>query len=425
MFGTLNDLIHYSLKYQQILQFKPIAQFLKTKTILRYIWDSEWSDTLFIKISTDTSSQAISTISENKDYIKVYPLTTDATPLNYNSFLPDSTGNNSLNSTVMQQENLNGTKNLTQHHQLQTSLYFANEEVVTAIVTTAQQSISPIHPRLTTPRPKNPILPHVTLQSTVKHTIEPRYPHVSYQPIRPMMKPIQKQRKITRNNFAEHNYNYVNRPQTSKFYRPNTQNHLFLQRQNFRQPTTTISVSSHDYPRNSQDQSENYSFFQQSKNDEQNQGKHNTPYYTHNHLSSDDDDYYQPDIFAPYTQEYRAKPPRPNQATQKTNFYSQNPAKTQNHKQLQLQNPTYTQSYQRIQRQNPVNTDYYQSTQMQNEIPLPYYLQQHEITKSQLTKFSQMPNAYESLQMTMNPYLMGGSSIQSNKPLMVFTGTDP
>ena len=25
----------------------------------------------------------------------------------------------------------------------------------------------------------------------------------------------------------------------------------------------------------------------------------------------------------------------------------------------------------------------------------------------------------------MNPYLMGGSSITSNKPLMVFTGTEP
>ena len=48
---------------------------------------------------------------------------------------------------------------------------------------------------------------------------------------------------------------------------------------------------------------------------------------------------------------------------------------------------------------------------MQNEIPLPYYLQQHEITKSQLTKFSQMAHA-------------AGSSKTSNKPLMVFTGTD-
>ena len=62
---------------------------------------------------------------------------------------------------------------------------------------------------------------------------------------------------------------------------------------------------------------------------------------------------------------------------------------------------------------------------MQNEIHLPYYLQHYEITKSQFTNFSQMPNDAELLQMTMNPYLMGGSSIQSNKPLMVFTGTDP
>ena len=29
------------------------------------------------------------------------------------------------------------------------------------------------------------------------------------------------------------------------------------------------------------------------------------------------------------------------------------------------------------------------------------------------------------LQMTMNPYIMGGSSIRSSKPLMVFTGIDP
>ena len=62
---------------------------------------------------------------------------------------------------------------------------------------------------------------------------------------------------------------------------------------------------------------------------------------------------------------------------------------------------------------------------MHNESPLPFYVQQHEITKSQLTNFSQMPKAAESLQMTMKPYLMGGSSISSNKPLMVFTGTDP
>ena len=61
---------------------------------------------------------------------------------------------------------------------------------------------------------------------------------------------------------------------------------------------------------------------------------------------------------------------------------------------------------------------------MQNEISLPYFLQQHEITKTQLTNFSQTPNAAEILQMTMNPYRMGGSSISSNKPLIIFTRTD-
>ena len=45
--------------------------------------------------------------------------------------------------------------------------------------------------------------------------------------------------------------------------------------------------------------------------------------------------------------------------------------------------------------------------------------------KNQLRIFSQIPNATESLQMTMNPYLMVGSSISSNKSLMVLTGKDP
>ena len=43
---------------------------------------------------------------------------------------------------------------------------------------------------------------------------------------------------------------------------------------NFQQPTTT-SVNFHDYPRTSEDQSENYPFFQQKKNKkQQNQSKH-------------------------------------------------------------------------------------------------------------------------------------------------------
>ena len=93
--------------------------------------------------------------------------------------------------------------------------------------------------------------------------------------------------------------------------------------------------------------------------------------------------------------------------------------------QMHILNPFNRQSFQPIQPQNPMLMHSYQGTGMQKEIPLPYYLQQHEITKNLLPNFSQMPNAAESLQMTMNPYLMGGSSITSNKPLIVFTGTDP
>ena len=97
----------------------------------------------------------------------------------------------------------------------------------------------------------------------------------------------------------------------------------------------------------------------------------------------------------------------------------------QNQQPMHIQNTINAQSFQRIQSQNPMTMHSYQPTQMQNEIPLPYYLQQHEITTNQLTNFSQIPNAAESLQMTRNPYLMGGSPITSNKPLIVFTGTNP
>ena len=105
--------------------------------------------------------------------------------------------------------------------------------------------------------------------------------------------------------------------------------------------------------------------------------------------------------------------------------YPQNSTDIQNPQQMHIPNPFITHSIQPIQPQNPMLMHSYQITRMQNEIPLPYYLQQHEITKNQLSNFSQKPNAAESLQMTMNQYLMGGSSKGSNKPLMVFTGTDP
>ena len=173
-----------------------------------------------MNIPIDISSQAISTISVHKDYLKVFPLTIDATPLNYNSFLPDRSQNNSLNSTLVQQENLNGTRNLTQQD-IQTPSHIINEEIVETIITTTQQNISLIHPNLTTPKPKNPTLPQVTLQSTVKPSVAPKYSHMDYQTFRPMTKQTRKQRTFTRSSFAEHNYNYVKKSQTSEPPRTN------------------------------------------------------------------------------------------------------------------------------------------------------------------------------------------------------------
>ena len=149
--------------------------------------DPEWSQPAVLKVPADISSQAISTISFHKDYIKVTPLTIDATSLNYNTFLPD-TRNNSLNSTVIHNENLNEARNLTQQD-IQRPSHFINEEIVQTTVTTTQQSISPIRPNLTTSKNTNTSLPQVTLQSTVKHSVAPKYSHMDYQTYRPMTKP--------------------------------------------------------------------------------------------------------------------------------------------------------------------------------------------------------------------------------------------
>ena len=305
--------------------------------------------------------------------------------------------NNSLNSTVIQNENLNGTRNLTQQD-IQTPSHFINEEIVHT--TTTQQSISPIRPNLTTPRNTNPSQTQVTLQSTVKPSVAPKYSHMDYQTYRPMTIPPKTRKTFTRNNFADHNYNYTHPSKTNYQPRKNFSNHTRSRNwDNSMAPPNSVTFQTNLHP--PQDRSENYQFFQQNKNKKQ------TPYQM-DYLSSDDD-FLQPDIFAPYNQEYRG------QGIQKPHS---------NHRIFSPQ-PIDTQNQQTIQQQNPMIAHSYQPTQMQNEIPLPYYLQQHEITRNQLSNFSQMPNAAESLQMTMNPYLMGGSSITSNKPLMVFTGTDP
>ena len=236
---------------------------------------------------------------------------------------------------------------------------------------------------------------------------------MDYQTFRPMTRPPKPRKTFTRSNFAEHNYNYTHPSKTNHSPRKTINNHVCSHYWD-KLMTTNNSVNFQSNQHPPQDHSENYPFFQQNKNRKQ------TPHHM-DYLSSDDD-YLQPDIFAPYTQEYRTQKPR---RPQYKKIFPENPLDIQNQQQPQMPHSYNTQSFQPIQSQNPMTMHSYQPNQMQTEIPLPYYLQQHEITKNQLTNFSQIPNAAESLQMTMNPYLMGGSSITSNEPLMVFTGTDP
>ena len=112
------------------------------------------------------------------------------------------------------------------------------------------------------------MLPQKTLQSTVKPAVAPKYSHMDYQTFRPKTKPTQKQRVFTRSNFAEHNYNYVNRSQRSQTSKPpstNQHNRSFSQRQNPQQHTSNF-VNFNDNPHIPTDPSENYLFFQQNKN---------------------------------------------------------------------------------------------------------------------------------------------------------------
>ena len=60
-----------------------------------------------------------------------------------------------------------------------------------------------------------------------------------------MTKTSQKPKTFTGNNFTEHNYNYINRPQTTQSSLTTTQNHLFSQ-------PSSNSVNFHDYPQISQ-----------------------------------------------------------------------------------------------------------------------------------------------------------------------------
>ena len=232
-----------------------------------YVWDPDWTHPLFINFPTSILSQTIDTISIHRDYIKIIPLTIDATPLNYNSFLPD-TQDNTFNSTVLQNENPSGTQNPTQQD-IQIPSHFINEEIVQTTVTTTQQSISPIHPNFTTPQNNKVPSQQITLQSTVKPsaTFAPKYSHTDFQTYKPMIRPPRPQRTFTRNNFAEHNYNYTHPPRTNNSPRKPNSNHNNIYSRNWERPITSNNpVNFQSNQRSTQDYSEIYPFFQQNKN---------------------------------------------------------------------------------------------------------------------------------------------------------------
>ena len=158
-----------------------------------------------------------------------------------------------------------------------------------------------------------------------------------------MIKPPKTRKTFTRNNFAEHKYNYVNQSKTNQPPRKNIQNLNHVCSHYWNLPnTSTNSVNFQENPNPPQDNNEKYPSFQQNRNKQQ------TPYYT-NYLSSDDDDYHQPDIFAPYTQEYRTQRPRQSQPSQNIKIYPQNPADMQNQQPMHIKNSINAQSFQPIQ----------------------------------------------------------------------------
>ena len=87
---------------------------------------------------------------------------------------------------------------------------------------------------------------------------------MDYPTFRPVTKPSYKQKTLPGKNFAENNFNHVNRSKTAKPPNMNTQNYSSSQSQDIPQPTSN-SVNFNDQTRSSQEQSETYPLFQQDK----------------------------------------------------------------------------------------------------------------------------------------------------------------
>ena len=177
-----------------------------------------------------------------------------------------------------------------------------------------------------------------------------------------MTKPSKPRKTFTRNNSAEHNFNYARSSKANYPPRKNKNHVCFHYWDNPMTTTNSVNFQTNSHP--PQDHSENYPFFQQNKTKKQ------TPHHT---------DYLSSNNFAPYTQEYRTQGPR--QPHSYKRIFPQNPTDIQNQQPIRMPNSINTQSFQPMQPQNPMTMHSYQSNQMQIEIPLPYYLQQHELQK--------------------------------------------
>ena len=101
---------------------------------------------------------------------------------------------------------------------------------------------------------------------------------MEYPILRPVTKPPNKQKTSHRNYFAEHSYNYENTSKTTKSSNMNTQNYSYSQSQNIAQPTSN-SVNFNDQLRSSQEQIENYPFFQHNKNSTNKYYTRNQPHF--------------------------------------------------------------------------------------------------------------------------------------------------
>ena len=154
--------------------------------------------------------------------------------------------------------------------------------------------------------------------------------------------PSKTRRTFTRNNFAEHNYNYTHSSKTN--YPPrNNNNHDQIRSRYWNNPmATTNSVNFQANPHPPQDHSENYPFFQQNKK----KNKHLIKRITY------------PLMMIIYNQIYLHHIPKNIADKECRNhihiieIFPPHQIDTQNQQPIQMQNPINTQSFQPIQPQN-------------------------------------------------------------------------